>query len=64
MFTANELMHEIETLPSEYIQEAMNFIGYLKTKKARTISETMLMSEKTLSEIWDTPEEDETWGDL
>ena len=41
-----------------------NFVGYLKLKHLKSISETMILSEKSLSKDWDTPEEDEAWADL
>ena len=60
----NQLIDEIETLPSEYLQEIMDFVGYLKLKHLKNIPETMILSEKSLSKEWDTPEEDEAWADL
>ena len=60
----NQLINEIETLPSEYLQEIMDFVGYLKLKHSKNIPETMILSEKSLSKEWDTPEEDEAWADL
>ena len=60
----NQLINEIESLPSEYLQEIMDFVGYLKLKHLKNIPETMILSEKSLSKEWDTPEEDEAWADL
>jgi len=59
----NQLINEIESLPSEYLQEIMDFVGYLKLKHLKNIPETMILSEKSLSKEWDTPEEDEAWAD-
>ena len=64
MIAINQLINEIETLPSECLQEIMDFVGYLRVKKLRDIPETMILSEKSLSKDWDTPEEDEAWADL
>ena len=64
MIAINQLINEIETLPSEYFQEIMNFVGYLKLKHLQNIPETMILSEKSLSKDWDTPEEDEAWANL
>ena len=64
MIVINQLINEIETLPSEYIQEILNFAGYLKLKHLKNITETMILSEKSLSKDWDTPKEDEAWADL
>jgi len=60
----NQIINEIETLPSEYFQEIMDFVGYLKLKHLRNIPETMILSEKSLAKDWDTPEEDEAWANL
>ena len=64
MTSKQDLIHEIETLPSEYLQEIMYFVGYLKLKHLKNIPETMILSEKSLAKDWDTPEEDEAWADL
>jgi len=64
MVAINQIMNEIETLPSEYFREIMDFVGYLKLKHLKNIPETMILSEKSLSKDWDTPEEDEAWANL
>ena len=64
MTAMKRLVREIETLSPDYIQEVINFVGYLKYKKVVPFSETMLLSEKSLAENWDTPEEDELWANL
>ena len=64
MTAINQIKHEIESLPAEYLQEVINFIGYLKLKANKNISETMILSEKSLAKDWDTPEEDEAWANL
>ena len=64
MTAINQLKYEIKTLPSEYVQEVIDFVGYLKLKKLRAVPETMILSEKVLAKDWDTPEEDEAWASL
>jgi len=64
MVALNTILKEIETLPTEYFQEVLDFIGYLKQKQIRNIPEILLVSEKSLAKEWDTPEEDEAWADL
>ena len=64
MIAINQLINEIETLPSESFQEIMDFVAYLKLKHLKNIPETMILSEKSLAKDWDTPEEDEAWADL
>jgi len=58
------LIQEIETLPSTCLGEVIDFVAWLKQRKLSQISETMLMSEASLSKDWDTPEEDEIWATL
>ena len=60
----NQIINEIETLPSEYFQDIMEFIGYLKLKHLKSIPETMILFEKSLAKDWNTPEEDEAWANL
>jgi hypothetical protein len=64
MAAINQLIYEIESLPSESIQEVMDFVGYLKLKNLKNIPETMILSENSLAKDWDTPEEDEAWANL
>jgi len=64
MAALNQVINEIETLPSEYLHEVMDFIGYLKLKHIKKIPETMILSEKSLAKDWDSPEEDEAWVNL
>ena len=64
MAAMSELAQELENLPPDYIQEVKNFINYLKHKKTMSLSETLLLSEKSLAIDWNTPEEDEAWANL
>ena len=64
MIAMNQLINEIESLPSECFQELMDFVEYLRMKQLKNIPETMILSEKSLAKDWDTPEEDEAWADL
>jgi len=58
------LLHEIETLPVNCINEVVDFVAWIKHRKLSQIPETMLLSETALSKDWDTPEEDEAWASL
>jgi len=58
------LLQEIETLPAACLSEVVDFVAWIKQRKLSQISETMLLSEATLSKEWDTPEEDEAWANL
>jgi hypothetical protein len=44
--------------------EVLDFIGFVKQKQFKNISETMLMSEDALARDWDSPEEDAAWAAL
>ena len=59
-----QIIREIESLPVEFYSEIMGFVGYLKYRRLSNVPETMLLSEKSLAESWDTPEEDIAWADL
>jgi len=59
-----QVIREIESLPTEFYSEILGFIGYLKFKQLNDIPDTMLLSEKSLVESWDTPEEDSAWAYL
>jgi len=58
------LLREIETLPAASLDEVVNFVAWIKYRKLSQVSETMLLSEASLSKDWDTPEEDEAWAGL
>jgi len=64
MLEINQIVREMEFLPSESLQEVADFINYLKFKKSKNIPETMLLSQNSLAKDWDTPEEDEAWANL
>ena len=59
-----QVIREIESLPTELYSELMGFVGYLKYRYLNSIPDTMILSEKSLAENWDTPEEDKAWADL
>ena len=58
------LLRETERLPALFLQEALDFIRFLKTKAIRESMETALMSESALEKDWLRPEEGEAWRDL
>jgi len=64
MIAKNKLIHEIESLPAEYIEEVMDFVGYIKLKRLKNVPETMLITEKVLAKDWNTAEEDAAWANL
>lgn len=64
MIAIKQIIKEIETLPSEYFEQIMDFVGYLKMKQLKNIPETMIISEKSLAKDWSAPEEDKAWADL
>jgi hypothetical protein len=64
MVNEETLVREIKRLPSRYQEEIADFVGYLKSRSAREIPETMRLSEAALAKEWDTPEEDEAWATL
>jgi hypothetical protein len=59
-----QLIQEIDALPPECFPEVLHFVGYLRTRKAPSVPDTMLLSQAALAKNWDTAEEDAAWADL
>jgi hypothetical protein len=59
-----KLLHEIESLPADSLNELIEFVKRLKLQKANTASETCLLSEEVLARDWNTPDEDALWANL
>jgi hypothetical protein len=64
MTSPNALLRELDTLPSCYMDEVLDFVAYLKQKHMNSIPETALLSEAALSRDWDSPDEDDAWAGL
>ena len=64
MISKENLINNIDSLPQEYFAEVFDFVEYLKQKKLKGISETVVLSEFSLSKEWNTPEEDKAWQNL
>ena len=58
------LLREVEDAPDEVLDEVLDFVRFLKTKKVSERRETALASEAALKKEWLKPEEDEAWQDL
>ncbi len=55
---------EIEHVPEPLLEEVLDFVRFLKSKRAEEKLETALLSESTLKKDWLRPEEDEAWVNL
>jgi hypothetical protein len=64
MIAKNKLMHEIDSLPPECVEEVMDFVGFIKLKLLKNVPETMLITEKALAKDWHAAEEDAAWANL
>lgn len=68
MISREFLVKKIEILPPYLLQEVADYIDFVEYKKDRKnsiqISDITLASEKSLSEDWLKPEEDDAWGNL
>jgi len=62
--TREVIIKEIEKLPEPVLNEILNFIRFLKSKKSKQVMETAIASESSLGKDWLKPEEDEAWQDL
>jgi hypothetical protein len=55
---------EIEQVPEALLEEVLDFVRFLKTKRTQETLEISLLSESSLKKDWLKPEEDEAWQDL
>jgi hypothetical protein len=55
---------EIEQVPEPLLEEVLDFVRFLKTKRNQEKREISLLSESSLKKDWFKPEEDEAWRDL
>jgi hypothetical protein len=58
------VLKELQEMPEPLLEEALDFIRYLKDKVARERFETAIASEPALGRDWLRPEEDAAWADL
>ncbi|MFQ5687872.1 MAG: DUF2281 domain-containing protein [Candidatus Scalindua sp.] len=58
------LLSEIEQVPEPFLDELLDFVHFLKTKKNNDRMDTAVASESSLKKDWLKPEEDEAWQDL
>ena len=64
MTQREKAMQEICQVPDIFIDEALDFIRYLKTKAITKHLETSIASESSLKKDWLQPEEDIAWQSL
>ena len=58
------ILKEIDYLPEKCLEETLDFMRFLRNKTDTSNNECFLVSEKSLSKNWLSPEEDEAWKDL
>lgn len=58
------LVKEIKSLPEPLLEEAFDFIQFLKNKFSQEKMGITLLSESSLKKDWLNPEEDKAWADL
>lgn len=58
------LMRELSEVPEPLLEELLDFIRRLKSRRGPERLETALASESSLAKDWLKPEEDEAWRDL
>jgi len=64
MSNKEKIIKEIEQIPDDHLEEALDFIRYLKTKKLQERLETAIASESSLQKDWLKPEEEAAWQNL
>jgi hypothetical protein len=58
------LIKEIEGVPEPLLDEVLDFVYFLKSKKINEKIEIVIASESSLKKDWLRPEEDEAWQNL
>ncbi|MCC6124120.1 MAG: DUF2281 domain-containing protein [Pirellulales bacterium] len=64
MTTKDAIIHAVDDLPLEYLDELADYLQSLKLRAAHQNIPTALASEKVLAKDWLRPEEDDAWRDL
>jgi len=65
MFSKKDLiLREFEQAPEPVLDEGLEFVEFVKAKRAKEKLESGLLSESSLQKDWLKPEEDEAWRDL
>ena len=64
MATRDLLLEEIRDVPDPLLAEVVDFVRFLKAKRAEGPLETTLLSEPALRKDWLRPEEDEASQNL
>ncbi len=55
---------EIEQAPEPLLEEVLDFVRFLKSKRVQEKLEPSFLSESSLKKDWLRPEEDEAWENL
>ena len=58
------IVREIERVPEPLLEEVLDFVRFLKTKRAQDKLGVSILSESSLQKDWLRPEEDKAWRDL
>jgi hypothetical protein len=64
MSTKELIIEELKDLPDEQERELLEIIRAFKHGELKMRSETMLLSEDALADVWLSEEEDEAWKNL
>ncbi len=67
MSNKEKIIQELNQIPDVFLNEALDFIRFLKTKslnESHKSAETVIASESSLQKDWLEPEEEEAWQNL
>jgi len=64
MSNKQALVHEIESLPSNLVDEIFHYVLFIKQLNSNTVSDISLASEHALAKDWLLLEEDAAWEHL
>jgi hypothetical protein len=58
------LLNEIEQTPESLLEQVLDYLRFLKTKRAQERLDTAIASESALKKDWLRPEEEQAWQSL
>ena len=68
IITVEEIDNKLQTLSEDKLVAVYHFVSYLADNDLEmaemSVTETALLSEKSLARDWNTPEEDKAWSHL
>ncbi|MCG8540210.1 MAG: DUF2281 domain-containing protein [Clostridia bacterium] len=65
MSTAKQRLRElIDEIPESDVMEVVDFIGYLKMKREKTLYKDLLKASESSTDFWNSDIDDEVWNNV